>query len=336
MTKRTVTKVLVMSAVMVALGYALSWLEIPMPPPIAFLKLDFSNVPTMLGGFLLGPVPAVIIELIKQLLCFMSNGSTGGVGQLANFLMTTSYVIVPSVLYKFRKGKLSVIVGMAIGCVLQTGASLLVNRFINFPLYMGDGAQKVFAQVWMYILAFNAGKSVIISVLTYVAYKHLSRATKRLFDHQTLAKSDDNVYNNSMKFTSNNEQETFDFAKRYAETLKGGEIITLSGELGTGKTVFAKGLASGLGVEEDVVSPTFTIMNEYESGRLKLYHYDAYRLKSGDEAVETGLADYFGAPDGVCLIEWSENIASALPNKRIRIEIKYTGEDSREIEVNDK
>jgi tRNA threonylcarbamoyladenosine biosynthesis protein TsaE len=118
--------------------------------------------------------------------------------------------------------------------------------------------------------------------------------------------------------------------------LVGGEVITLSGEMGVGKTVFAKGLADGLGVKEDVLSPTYTIMNEYESGRLKLYHYDAYRLTSGDEAVETGLADYFGEKDGVCLIEWAENVRSALPTGLIKIEIKYTGENLREITVNDK
>lgn len=332
-TRKSITKTLVMSAVMVALGYALTWIEIPMPPPVAFLKLDFSNVPTMLGGFLLGPVPAVVIELVKQILCWTSHSDSGGVGQLANFIMTTAYVIVPSVFYRLRKGRASVIIGMAIGCALQTAVSLLVNRFINFPLYMGENAAAAFNSTWAYILAFNAGKSVLISVITYLIYKHLSKATKRLFGETQKEIKEDAE---EMNFVSNSEEDTFNFAYKFAKTLSGGETITLTGELGAGKTVFAKGLAKGLGIEDDVVSPTFTIMNEYESGRLTLYHYDAYRLRSGDEAVETGLADYFGVKDGVCLIEWSENIKSALPKKLIQIEIKYTGECSREIIINDK
>jgi len=331
-TRKSITKTLVMSAVMVALGYALTWIEIPMPPPVAFLKLDFSNVPTMLGGFLLGPIPAIAIELIKQLLCWLSHSDSGGVGQLANFIMTTAYVIVPSIFYRLRKGRASVLIGMSVGCVLQTAVSLMVNRFINFPLYMGDGAAAAFASTWAYILAFNAAKSVIISAITYLIYKHLSKVTKRLFGEEPKKITVENLGN---KFISKSEADTFAFAQSFAKKLSGGETITLSGELGAGKTVFAKGLAKGLGVKEEVVSPTFTIMNEYESGRLKLYHYDAYRLRSGEEAIETGLADYFGVKDGVCLIEWSENIASALPKKLIKIEIKYTGESSREIVVND-
>jgi len=180
-TRKSITKTLVMSAVMVALGYALTWIEIPMPPPVAFLKLDFSNVPTMLGGFLLGPIPAIAIELIKQLLCWLSHSDSGGVGQLANFIMTTAYVIVPSIFYRLRKGRASVLIGMSVGCVLQTAVSLMVNRFINFPLYMGDGAAAAFASTWAYILAFNAAKSVIISAITYLIYKHLSKVTKRFF-----------------------------------------------------------------------------------------------------------------------------------------------------------
>lgn len=135
-------------------------------------------------------------------------------------------------------------------------------------------------------------------------------------------------------FVSHSRQETFAFAEKMAQSLQGGEIITLSGELGAGKTVFVKGLGYGLGVIEPILSPTFTIMNEYMSGRLKLYHYDAYRLSDADEAYEAGLTEFFGIRDGVCVVEWAENIADALRGmKKIAVTIGYAGENTREIEV---
>ena len=117
--------------------------------------------------------------------------------------------------------------------------------------------------------------------------------------------------------------------------MHGGEIVTLSGDLGAGKTVFAKGIALGLGVTDPVVSPTFTLMNEYD-GRIKLYHYDAYRLHDAIEADAAGLTEYFGDAGGVCVIEWWQNIAEALCGyKKIRVEIRKTGEETRNIEIVD-
>jgi hydrolase, P-loop family len=133
-----------------------------------------------------------------------------------------------------------------------------------------------------------------------------------------------------MKTISHSEAETLGFASEFAATLSGGEVIVLSGQLGAGKTVFVKGLAAGLGVSEEVTSPTFTLMNEYD-GRLKLYHFDVYRLKSGPEAYEAGLTDYFGEKGSVSCVEWADNIADALPRKTIKITINYLGDGIREI-----
>ncbi|MFR1565624.1 MAG: tRNA (adenosine(37)-N6)-threonylcarbamoyltransferase complex ATPase subunit type 1 TsaE [Christensenellales bacterium] len=137
-----------------------------------------------------------------------------------------------------------------------------------------------------------------------------------------------------MKTISHSEADTFGFASAFAATLSGGEVIVLSGQLGAGKTVFVKGLASGLGVTEEVTSPTFALMNEYD-GRLKLYHFDVYRLKSGAEAYEAGLTDYFGEEGSVSCVEWADNIADALPRKIIRIAINYLGDGIREISVSE-
>lgn len=138
-----------------------------------------------------------------------------------------------------------------------------------------------------------------------------------------------------MDFVTFSAQETFNLGVSFSKRLSGGDIILLDGDLGAGKTVFTKGVAAGLGIDESVVSPTFTIMNEY-SGRLKLFHYDAYRLSCGEEAVFAGLAEYLGDKSGVCVIEWYSNILDILQNfKTIMVKINYKGENSREITIND-
>ena len=101
----------------------------------------------------------------------------------------------------------------------------------------------------------------------------------------------------------------------------------LKGEMGAGKTVFAKGVAKGLGINDEVLSPTYAYMNDYDG---KLYHYDCYRLSSGEQALALGLTDYFYS-GGICLIEWSENISSVLPENCKSVVIERLGDGERRI-----
>ena len=120
------------------------------------------------------------------------------------------------------------------------------------------------------------------------------------------------------------------------ETYSEQETFTLEGDLGVGKTIFTKGLAYGLGVREDVVSPTFTIVQEYEDGRLPFYHFDVYRIGDVEEMDEIGYEDYIHG-EGVCLIEWANLIEEILPETRIRIVIEKDlekGFDYRKISIN--
>ena len=121
-------------------------------------------------------------------------------------------------------------------------------------------------------------------------------------------------------------RETADFARAYAATLQPGDILLLHGEMGAGKTVFVKGLAQGLGIGDEITSPTYAYMNDYGG----LYHYDCYRLKSGAQAEALGLTDYFYA-GGICVVEWSENITDVLPEGCKEVFIRKTGENEREI-----
>ena len=134
-----------------------------------------------------------------------------------------------------------------------------------------------------------------------------------------------------MKYISNSEKDTYKLAKMFEEKLHGGEVVVLNGDLGAGKTTFTKGLCKALGITENVTSPTFTLMNIYKSGRLNLYHFDMYRIEDESEALELGLDEFFNS-NGVCMIEWAENIRNMIPKNHITINITKLGENSREFE----
>ncbi len=125
---------------------------------------------------------------------------------------------------------------------------------------------------------------------------------------------------NERIFNSCSDTDTFNIGKKIGRDAKKGEIYALYGKMAMGKTVFSKGFAKGLCIDENVNSPTFTIVQEYHSGRLPFYHFDVYRLGSVDELYEIGYTEYFYG-DGVCLIEWAELIEDVLPENTIRIDI---------------
>lgn len=119
------------------------------------------------------------------------------------------------------------------------------------------------------------------------------------------------------KFISQNELETKNFAKQLASKLKPKDVVVLTGELGSGKTKFAEGFLSYFGLENEISSPTFTIVNEYKKDNINIYHFDVYRLEDSSEFYEIGGEEYF--ENGICLIEWGELIEDALPNNYIHI-----------------
>jgi len=124
-----------------------------------------------------------------------------------------------------------------------------------------------------------------------------------------------------MKKESFSREETAAFAAELAAKAKAGDVFALSGDLGAGKTVFAKGFAKGLGVEDDVTSPTFTILQSYQGSELKLHHFDVYRIENPDEMEEIGL-DWALDDEAACLIEWPERIEELLPARTVRVRIE--------------
>ncbi|RHH69085.1 MULTISPECIES: tRNA (adenosine(37)-N6)-threonylcarbamoyltransferase complex ATPase subunit type 1 TsaE [Vagococcus] len=128
----------------------------------------------------------------------------------------------------------------------------------------------------------------------------------------------------------NNDDQTQRFGEQLASLAKPGDIFILTGELGAGKTTFSKGFAKGLGIKQMIKSPTYTLIREYDTGRLPLYHMDVYRIEG--DASDLGLEEYFDG-DGVCLIEWGEIIKDSLDNDFIEIFLHKTPEDTRFITV---
>lgn len=128
------------------------------------------------------------------------------------------------------------------------------------------------------------------------------------------------------------ENETFEAGKRTALKVKPGDVYCLDGDLGAGKTVFAKGFAEGLGIKEPVTSPTFTIIKEYPEGRLPLYHFDVYRIGDPSEMEAIGYEEYFFG-EGVCLVEWSELIEELIPESAVHITIERELEKGNDFRV---
>lgn len=132
------------------------------------------------------------------------------------------------------------------------------------------------------------------------------------------------------RFFTHSPEETEAVAARLAACLSPGDLIAYTGGLGAGKTAFTRGLAAGLGLTDDVTSPTFALVNEYREGPIPLYHFDMYRVHSYDDLYSTGFFDYMQA-NGILAVEWSENIAFALPRPRVEVSIRSLGGNEREI-----
>ena len=332
-------------ALLTALAFALYMAKFNLPFMFpGFLEMQFSELPALLAGFSMGPVAGVLVVVFKCLLKLPLT-STMFVGELTDMLLGVVLVLPASVIYILKKDKKHAFIGLTCGTVIATLAAVLVNRYISVPffteLYAGgnfdtivemcaviypDATAETFYSFYLGlgVVPFNLLRYIIMGALTFLLYKRLSAILH--WEGSSLVKR------LSGEYESGSEEETFELAKRVADTLEGGETIVLEGELGAGKTTFTKGLAAALGVTEEVTSPTFTLMNVYESGRLPLCHLDMYRLESADEVEELGLLDT--APENaVKVIEW--NKFTDLTGRVINVKIAYDGEHDRVLTLTD-
>lgn len=134
-----------------------------------------------------------------------------------------------------------------------------------------------------------------------------------------------------IELITNSANDTIEFGKSVARAVEKGAVISLVGDLGAGKTTFTKGVARGLGIMDNVTSPTFTILNEYVGEEKRLYHFDFYRIEDESELVELGFEDYFPSADGLTIVEWVEKAPSVLPKQYYQITFEKIDDDKRRI-----
>ena len=336
-----IAKMAILTAIAFIL-YAFAKFNLPFMFP-SFLEIQISELPALLAGFSMGPISGCLVVIIKCLLKFPLT-TTAYVGEATDILLGIAFVLPASLIYYFHKDKKHALIGLCVGSACLTGLSILVNRFISIPffvqLYFGGNFDAIVGvlkplyknvtidtfytyYLLLGVLPFNLFRCIIVSGLTFVLYKRLS---KILHWDGTSMKKDTVFCVHKVKSVD----ETYALAKKVADTLDGGEVLLLDGDLGAGKTTFTKGLAKALGVKEEVTSPTFTILNVYEDGRLKLNHLDMYRVESSDELAELGIEECFDE-DAVTVIEW--NKFEHFDGKVIKISVKTLGETKREYDI---
>lgn len=336
-----IAKMAILTAIAFIL-YAFAKFNLPFMFP-SFLEIQISELPALLAGFSMGPISGCLVVIIKCLLKFPLT-TTAYVGESTDILLGIAFVLPASLIYYFHKDKKHALIGLCVGSACLTGLSILVNRFISIPffvqLYFGGNFDAIVGvlkplyknvtidtfytyYLLLGVLPFNLFRCIIVSGLTFVLYKRLSKILH--WDGTSMKKS--TVFGvHKVKSVD----ETYALAKKVADTLDGGEVLLLDGDLGAGKTTFTKGLAKALGVKEEVTSPTFTILNVYEDGRLKLNHLDMYRVESSDELAELGIEECFDE-DAVTVIEW--NKFEHFDGKVIKISVKTLGETKREYDI---
>lgn len=136
-----------------------------------------------------------------------------------------------------------------------------------------------------------------------------------------------------MKILSKSSDETVELGEKLAKSLKGGDTIALYGDLGGGKTQFTKGIAKGLGVKDNIISPTFVIRRDYKGQKLDLLHYDFYRFETPDEELIESLEEGIN-PENMTVIEWAERVDKYLPEDSVKVKFRYISENEREIDIN--
>lgn len=336
-------------AILTAISFVLyTYVKFPLPFMFpSFLDMQFSELPALLAGFSMGPFSGCLVIVLKCLMK-LPLSSTSFVGELTDIIIGIAFVLPASIIYRISKDKKHAITGLLTGTLLTVIVSVIINRFVSIPFYVevffGSNWQILInmlsvlypgitrSNFYTYylllgIVPFNILRSFVVSFLTFLLYKRLSKLL-----HWEGTKITRPVITNirHCQFLSKSISDTYYFADKLAKTLKGGEIITLNGDLGAGKTTFTKGIAKALGINQNsVTSPTFTIMKGYE-GTLKLYHFDMYRIEKAEELTELGLEEVLNDPSGVCVIEW--NKFESL-NNVIDVKIERVDENTRKFTI---
>ncbi|MEJ6949481.1 ECF transporter S component [Natronospora cellulosivora (SeqCode)] len=165
------TNIMVKVSLLVALSYLLTFIRVPLPLFPEYLKLDIAELPALIGAFVLGPIPGVAIILVRNILDFLTKTSTGGVGELSNFIVGSSFVLTASMIYHYKKSKTTAIIGVIVGTLAMTTLGLLSNKYLIFPMY---GLPAEWGFLFTFIVPFNLIKGGLNSVVAILVYKKIA------------------------------------------------------------------------------------------------------------------------------------------------------------------
>ncbi len=324
--------------------YSFAKFNIPTIFP-SFLDFQISELPALLAGFSMGPISGCLVIVLKCLLKFPLS-TTAFVGETTDILLGISFVLPSSLIYRHKKDKKHALLGIVLGSLMLTIVALLVNRYIAVPFYVNlyfDGNFNAIVDLlsvlyknitidsfyiyylFLGVLPFNLLRCIIVGVLTFLLYKRLTKILH--WDGKNMNNKVFGIHN------LNSAEETINLGKALGEKLRGGETIFLVGDLGAGKTTFTKGIARGLGITDEILSPTFILMKTY-NGRLTLNHVDMYRLDGEVEADGLGLEDVLYRKNEVTVIEW--NKLDEIKGKIIVVNFEVVGDNERIIKIEKK
>ncbi len=347
------TEKIAITAILTAISfilYAVVKFNLPMIFP-AFLEIQFSDMPALLGGFAWGPIVGCTVVVLRCVLKMIFGlSSTACVGEFADILVGIAFVLPASLIYQKIKSKKGAILALVLGSSTAVLCSILANWLILIPFFVkAYGMGQIIGMVSslyegvteetfynFYIpfatIPFNALRCFICSIITYFVYKPLSKALHWEFKPRK-DKASQPLPPTEKVYQSISEQQTMELGAQLGAKLQGGQVVLLSGDLGAGKTHFTKGIAQGMGVEEVVTSPTFAIHNVYNGKSLVLNHFDFYKIENIEEVENLGFDEIVGATDGVCVMEWWQNVAQLVPAKHVKVQIDKLDDNDRQITI---
>lgn len=280
-----------LSIVSLAIG-----IQFPFPFTPSFMLYDVADVFIFLATFMYGPFQGLTVTVIVSAIQAFLMGGSSWAGFVMHVLATGSFCIVSGFIYKKKHDFLGAVIALLAGC-LTWMVVIIPTNLLTHPLFNGTPVDAVIAMIPA-ILLFNVIKSVGNSLITLLIYKRVHTFFR------FLGVSDkERIKEKTLEFVTHSADETGKIGENLAKKLKKGSTILLNGDLGAGKTVFTSGVAKGLGIAGDVLSPTFNILKEYDEGRF--CHFDMYRIEDEEELKNLGFEEYFGK-DRICVVEWNK------------------------------
>ena len=271
-------------------------IQFPFPFTPSFMLYDVADVFIFLATFMYGPFQGLIVTVIVSAIQAFPMGGSSWAGFVMHVLATGSFCIVSGFIYRKKHDFLGAVIALLAGCVTWM-VVIIPTNLLTHPLFNGTSVDVVIAMIPA-ILLFNVIKSVGNSIITLLIYKRVHTFFRFLgVSEKETQKSKISI------FVSHSADETRKIGENLAKKLKKGTTILLNGDLGAGKTVFTSGVAKGLGITQDVLSPTFNILKEYDNGRF--CHFDMYRIEDQEELQNLGFEEYFGK-DRICVVEWNK------------------------------